>query len=249
MIKRLHKYLAVVVILTTISGCSYLSHEPKTNYLTVILDPTDPNKLVNQFTIENLKQMLSMDSNPREGYVVTLTQIGDTRYTKSFTEVLPPVSLMKFNDIERIHQQEEFLKNLEKRLGEIKGDNREYKQSYVFSTIFDAISDQTKLSNVDSKEILVLSELGEHSSFLSVYSRKDLNILQKNPEQVYDRMADNFPIEGSGKGIRIVFCHESSQKDDQIFHITALFLKTYIQEKCESTVLIESSLDAVMHFK
>ena len=231
-------------MLMATQGCRYLNEKPKDAHLTVIVDLTDTLTIVSEFELQHIKDMLPDTGNDKQGVVVTLSKITDTRYTQSFTEVLASHSEMGLDDYGRVSEVKDFFDAIEKDIAKIKKNNGELKQSYVFHALFEALNDLSCVKDAGRKQLVILSDLGENSPFFSVYKKKDFALLTKEPDKLKEKIQQEYPLEHSLKGINVFFIHQTGIHDDVTFHEMATLLQEYLEEH-GAHVEIASSFDEI----
>lgn len=225
-------------------GCA-LHEKPPAIEFTAVVDLTEDSiATVQELNVGNIKGITRSEQNLKQGITVTLKSISDTRYGQSYTSVLPSVSELNMNDLERKKEQTQFWDKVESDIQTIKNQTHDRKQSYVIHGIVSALNSLTNNKDKGVQILAILSDLAENTPTFSVFNRRDFSLLKKEPEKFKKYIDASYQPSGSIHNVQIYFVHRPGA-NDEVYHLMATILKEYFLEKGAKSVQTVGSMDEI----
>ena len=203
--KKIRTYLGVLLICLS---CE--EHIPTTQHLSVIVDLTDV-----QNNPPNANDVLSYVSkcHPSDGLAINLRYVSETRYTPKYRFVLQEseVGWLSNEDMQRRKRK----KLLQQFTDTLKGNQlQESKRSEIFRLVCDEIISLSEKEG--SKQLILFSDLKEHS-FFSVYQKRDVANLLYQRDAVKRQFLSKVNLPEDLSGIKLHIVYNPNLEEDTVF--------------------------------
>lgn len=194
-------FLALIV-----AGCG----APTTDQHSILVDITTPGAEMPDST--SIKNSLAIQEDKWAGTSFALATISDVGYNPKCECKIAPASSLLDNLVERNHEVRQFW-NCYRSAWKLLNDTLGREHSSVFQPIVYEL-ELLLGSPATTKNLVVYSDLQEHSSVFSVHDPQDFALLKKNPKAVLERLEAKTPIPSSLAGITIQFIYRPLHPDD-----------------------------------
>ncbi len=233
-------YFLIIIVLA--QGCNTTAKESRTDSRLILIDVTDyfPEQELDSDAIYRNLPVLTTD--PWRGAFVRFVEISNFRQSPSVSIYIEPEYSFAGNDLERKNKIQNFKKELRTAIEHFRDMKKGLHGSAIFNVVFRQLN-AIGASNYQTKECALLSDLRETLLFDS-YDSAVLNNFQHNPEQFYNLLDSACPLKNSIASVRIHLIHQTvNQKDDNAYFILSSLLKSYLMERKNASVTIETNLE------
>lgn len=238
--KRMMFFFAAAAAI--VSGCGY---NPGCECGTLLLDRTDSLHAVQTVVLTDVKRLIPVEQDATLGGRLAVRTIGDVRTTQSHITEIVSHSGGGANDYLRGGECERFFESAGANLEEAKRGIHPLKKSYVVHSILAAMDDLAEAPGCKRKRCIVVSDLAENSDLFSVYSQKEIDLLEHHPEQLIGKINKAYPRTLSYEGIEVFFVHEGSMADDTRFYLMSKLLSDFLSSRSATVHAPVGSIDEV----
>jgi len=223
--KKSSIYLVGVLFLFII-GCEDAS-EPTTHSISVAIDHTEANRfrLPSGFILDPLRK-----TNVADGIELSLIPIADTRYHAKQSFVLDKGATgWMANEHQRRNERRLLFQRFEDSLAVLNANSNELQRSDIFRVIASELN--TLATKTGKRQLIISSDLKEHSSMFSVYDVTQLQILHDNPEQVVKTFESSVNLVDDLSGISIRIVYEPTLEDEELFSQLIILYQSILEPR------------------
>lgn len=208
-------------------------YAPKSHYLSTIIDLTEEGSSPPSY--EHVLSHLDQ-ANEKDGLELSLRYVCETRYADRYQFSLPIGETGWFsNEHDRRSKHKKLLSRFRQALDRY--ETMQCLRSEIFRLVAEEAVYLSKLKG--SRQILLYSDLKQHSPLFSVYDNKQLNKLYNNTEGVADYFSKVLPeVDLTGITINILF--SPKLRDDRLFTAMVDVYRKVLEPKGASVNVIKN---------
>ena len=206
----------LILFLSFVTGCCTSCGNfsaPESKIVSVMDDQTGDSTIA--LTVEEIQQSLDITSSMFTGVVLRYSHIIDVDYSKVSEISLESEVELFSNENIRKRKIEDFNKKLE---DIIWTDTAKYQNSSIWIRIF---REYQELNAGGKKaQLIVKSDLMEHSDWISMYDESIVSKLKENPESIRKQFKEQLPEFKQNGNVEVVIVFQPrSQEQNRIFRL------------------------------
>lgn len=228
------KTFAAVIALVLLTGCQDLSKsifpDGSSEAVSVLMDKTD--EMTKPKSDDILKLYNINDDKKYDGFLLRCRAISDVSLEPVQQFQVKPTTWISADNVERVQEIREFQSSFSQWYVEAgKPIIKPKSHSVIYRTLADEANRMADLKKVKVRNILVFSDLAEHSNDLDLYNPRDKQLVQQKPQVVIDRFEKLVPLK-SLQGITVYFVYQpQNYYQQQQYDVAAKFFKMLLEEK------------------
>ena len=231
--------IILVILLASIATGFYTYQSPITTEMSVLRDITDMH-LAQPGTNEVSKLFDLSGENMWNGVLFRFSNVSDVSYNQTSETKIEAVNKWLSNEIERSKQIKQFQNELSQIITDGAGDRTGKDYSSVYLPLARELKKLSE-SKGQKKIFLVFSDLMQNDFDVSLYDKKEFELIQSNPDSLKQLFEKQEPMPVlTGIQIYLVYQPENAEKDKR-YRIVSEFYKNLFEEK-GATVHIQANL-------
>lgn len=232
----------VVLIGSLFSGCQMVNPDTVTSKVVVAIDVTDSIQVPLPETAthiwELLEQVESGQPTPNK-YEVELFLLEDISLNHTYRMVEQFKNVFE-NPHEIESKKEAFVVKLEGQIRQVLSQSNGHDQSLLYYPICTRLNQLAK-DQAHYKKMVVFSNLLENNAAFSVYSKEDLERLQKDLEGVQKQFSEECSLEDMSSIQEVYFIHRPNASTDQSVQQMQRIYRTLLEQQ-NTIVFIQANL-------
>ena len=231
--------IILIIFLASIATGFYTYKSPITTEMSILRDITDIHAA--QPDTNEISKLFDLSGENRwNGATFRFSNVSDVSYNRTSETKIAAVNKWLSNEIERSKQIKQFQNEVSQIITDSAGDSTGKDYSSVYLPLARELKNLSA-SKAQKKIFIVFSDLMQNDFDVSLYDKKEFQLIQKNPDSLKKLFEEQEPLPAlTGIEIYLIYQPENAEKDKQ-YRIISEFYKNLIEEK-GATVHVQANL-------
>ena len=224
------KWVFPILLLLLITGLviSVASQDSSTTEISIVRDITDPHQA--QPSAKEILGLYDLEINKWNGAIFHFSNLSDVSYNPSSEVKLQAKNKWLSNELERADEIQEFQNKVNTVLSDSLHDTIGKKYSSIYFPVANELMRLQK-SISQRKILLVFSDLMQNDFEISLYGKKEFELLESHPDSLKVKFEKELPLP-SLAGITIFLMYQpTNAEEDWRYRIISEFYKNLFTKK------------------